>query len=79
MYRTCNPTPEAGDRNVFCPYYDHCLDQAVDQAWKTWHCSQCAHKVTTEHMPEGVGLTGYSSPYYTIPLAIERMIQEGYV
>jgi hypothetical protein len=81
MYRSCNPTPKPGERNVFCPYYNQCLDRAVEEAWKTWHCSRCSHKVKVAglQMLEGVGLTGSASPSFTVPLAIDRMLQAGYL
>lgn len=28
-------------RNLFCPSYDDCLDQAVEQAWTSWTCARC--------------------------------------
>jgi hypothetical protein len=39
--------PENGDveyhRNLYCPTYDHCLDRAVRQRWKSWTCVTCAY------------------------------------
>ena len=32
----CNPLRTTGDRNVFCPFYNGCLDQAVKQPWEDW-------------------------------------------
>jgi hypothetical protein len=28
-------------RNLFCPSYDGCLDQAVAQGWTSWSCARC--------------------------------------
>jgi hypothetical protein len=39
--------PDNGDveyhRNLYCPTYDHCLDRAVRQRWKSWTCVTCAY------------------------------------
>jgi hypothetical protein len=29
-------------RNLYCPSYDCCLDQAVQQRWRSWSCVRCA-------------------------------------
>lgn len=28
-------------RNLFCPGYDECLDEAVAQGWTSWTCVRC--------------------------------------
>ncbi|MFZ5470311.1 MAG: hypothetical protein ACOZIN_12820 [Myxococcota bacterium] len=28
-------------RNVFCPFYDSCLDVAVRRGWSDWTCNHC--------------------------------------
>lgn len=28
-------------RNLFCPTYDDCLDQAIERGWASWTCAQC--------------------------------------
>lgn len=28
-------------RNLFCPSYDTCLDEAVARAWTSWTCARC--------------------------------------
>jgi hypothetical protein len=31
-----------GHRNLFCNFYDSCLDEAVKQGWNSWTCTRCA-------------------------------------
>jgi hypothetical protein len=30
-----------GHRNLFCPHYDGCLDEAVKKGWNSWTCTRC--------------------------------------
>lgn len=30
-----------GHRNLFCNFYDACLDEAVKRGWNSWTCTQC--------------------------------------
>jgi hypothetical protein len=30
-----------GHRNLFCSYYDGCLDEAVKKGWNSWSCTHC--------------------------------------
>ena len=30
-----------GHRNLFCTFYDGCLDEAVKTAWNSWTCTRC--------------------------------------
>ena len=39
-----NPIPARGERNIYCPYYNNCLDYAVQDWWDSWNCSQCAYR-----------------------------------
>lgn len=48
-----NPTPSEltapinpdrgvdGQRNLFCNFYDGCLDEAVKKGWNSWCCTRC--------------------------------------
>jgi hypothetical protein len=31
-----------GQRNLFCHFYDGCLDEAVKKGWNSWSCLQCS-------------------------------------
>ena len=37
-------------RNVLCPYYNSCLDNAVAKNLPKWDCSTCKHKNTKEQI-----------------------------
>jgi len=38
-----------GHRNLFCNFYDSCLDEAVKKGWNSWTCTRCAlHAVEPE-------------------------------
>jgi hypothetical protein len=41
MKPQANPINQYGERNVFCPHYNRCLDHAVKYAWPTWECGGC--------------------------------------
>jgi hypothetical protein len=30
-----------GHRNLFCSFYDSCLDEAVRKGWNSWTCARC--------------------------------------
>jgi len=30
-----------GQRNLFCTFYDDCLDEAVKRGWNSWCCTRC--------------------------------------
>jgi hypothetical protein len=48
-----------GHRNLFCSYYDSCLDEAVKKGWNSWTCARCA---LFSLQPEvDVGLEGYAT------------------
>lgn len=78
MTAKCNPTPKKGERNVFCPYYDHCLDEAVARAWNTWHCSKCPYIATGPQITEDAVFTDCASLYCTVPPTIDRMLRNDY-
>ncbi len=37
-------------RNVLCPHYNFCLDNAVKKTLSGWDCSACIHKNTKEQI-----------------------------
>jgi hypothetical protein len=43
MYYDLNPVEKEGERNIWCRYYDGCLDHAVEENWRCWDCSKCQH------------------------------------
>ncbi len=47
-----NPVHKKGDRNVFCPHYNHCLDYVIGKAWDYWGCGHCRQKSNQGARPE---------------------------
>lgn len=48
-------------RNLFCSYYDGCLDEAVKKGWNSWACTRChLFEVTAEEDVEG-GVEAYAT------------------
>jgi len=39
-----NPIRKQGERNIYCPFYNECLDYAVKHFWQSWSCSECPHR-----------------------------------
>ena len=44
MNQNAKPIPEPGERNIYCPLYNDCLDYSVSGSWQAWNCSQCPYK-----------------------------------
>jgi hypothetical protein len=40
-------------RNLFCGYYDHCLDEAVKRAWNSFSCFRCGLYRANREVEEG--------------------------
>jgi hypothetical protein len=38
-----NPVEKEGERNIWCQYYQECLDHVVEMEWRCWDCSKCQH------------------------------------
>lgn len=47
---TSQVAKEEVPRNVLCPYYNTCLDNAVEKNLAKWDCSACIHKNTKEQI-----------------------------
>jgi hypothetical protein len=43
-----------GHRNLFCSYYDACLDQAVKKGWNSWSCTRCELFAIRPDVEEGL-------------------------
>ena len=48
MLDDLNPVEKDGERNIWCKYYDACLDYVVENFWQRWDCSQCKHLTNQE-------------------------------
>jgi hypothetical protein len=47
-----NPVRRRGNRNVFCPLYRECLDDAIKGSWQDWDCEDCRHKLNHKNEPD---------------------------
>jgi len=47
-----NPVERQGSRNVFCPFYRECLDDAIKGSWQDWDCGDCPHKLNHKNEPD---------------------------
>jgi hypothetical protein len=74
MNSEANPLPTQGERNIFCPLYGCCLDQAARRAWPTWACSQCPNMSLTQPLCESEIPMNNAVSYYELPPKIDRMI-----
>ena len=60
-----NPVHTRGDKNVFCPYYDNCLNHAVKLHWQRWSCMHCEHKQKQTFVQDALLLAKDPDPYYS--------------
>jgi hypothetical protein len=67
MNEECQPARRHGERNVFCPFYGDCLDLAVQEAWKSWDCTQCPHRSDQRASPELPWCVNHTVAYYELP------------
>jgi len=74
MEPRANPIPKRGERNICCPLYNDCLDQAVEGSWQSWDCSQCPHKLTRQSITEYEYEINDPEPNYDLPLEVYREI-----
>ncbi len=66
MQPKTNPVYKRGAKNVFCPFYEGCLDHAVILRWHFWDCSECNykfHKMSLQDAP----VVKDPSPVYELP------------
>lgn len=70
MNSKAKPLPKTGERNIHCPYYDRCLDHAVDHRWDTWSCAKCQHKVAYQSISGWDYEITETVSYYELPLAL---------
>jgi CheY-like chemotaxis protein len=47
-----NPVWRQGNRNIFCPLYRECLDDAIKGSWQDWDCGDCPHKLNHTNEPD---------------------------
>ena len=65
------PIPKRGERNIYCPFYNDCLDYAVKRFWQCWSCSECPYKLM-QSIPECEYEVNDRDLYYEISTDILR-------
>jgi hypothetical protein len=75
MLKKGNPIPDAGERNVLCPHYNHCLDRAVKLSWQSWSCSQCQNRFVKQREFLETTLNRECS-YFELPERVWRVVHE---
>jgi hypothetical protein len=73
MKSNANPLNQEGQRNLFCPYYRNCLDQAVRLRWQFWSCAECPHRLESELLTDGILTCSDAYPFYTLPRRAQRI------
>lgn len=75
-----NPIPAKGERNIHCPYYDSCLDYAVQDWWDSWNCSQCPYMLFKQSINKDTYKVGEDDLDYDLvydyPLGIDHDLFE---
>lgn len=72
MKRKPKPIIGSGHRNVFCPFYGECLDNAVKKSWPDWECGNCRHKDTEECHPDSHFTASNAVDFYELPVDLDR-------
>ncbi len=70
-----NPIRAQGHRNVFCPYYNGCLDHAAKHYWKYWSCLKCQHKQEQKAVSEVLLSSGSEYPYYSLSPSFYKKVE----
>jgi len=73
MKLNSNPLHKRGNRNIFCPYYEACLDHAVEQRWRYWNCSECRHKLKKQPLMDMPAIRD-ADPSYRLPSRIYQQV-----
>jgi hypothetical protein len=73
MAANTNPLNQEGPRNLFCPYYRKCLDQAVRLRWPSWSCTECRHQLESEIVSDGILTCSDACPFYTLPRRVQSL------
>jgi hypothetical protein len=68
MDHPCTPLQRRGERNIFCSFYNGCLDYAIKESWSCWDCSDCQHKFDEGLTPEFEFFAGDTIEHYDLKL-----------
>jgi hypothetical protein len=65
--RKSKPVRKPGERNIFCPYYDDCLNFAVKRHWQYFDCSQCPSKMVKQAIMNTESMSNDGIIIYELP------------
>jgi hypothetical protein len=58
----CSASEEGPYKNALCPYYDQCLDLAVEENWPQFTCEACSFQNSHAQIkPNALEMMGYYS------------------
>lgn len=60
------PVEREGERNIWCQYYEECLDYVANEFWGCWDCSSCKHRSNREGRMEVALRESNQSDYYEL-------------
>lgn len=67
MTQKSNPIPRTGERNIYCPTYNDCLDLAAKRYWETWDCSQCPNRAAHQAILDNDRMIDPTFTNYELP------------
>lgn len=74
MRRRPKESNKGNQKNVYCPHYGRCLDQAAKAYWNAWDCSECPYKATIQPLKIDQAAGGLS-PYGEVPSPLWRRVR----
>lgn len=74
MNSVCNPKQKRGKRNVFCNYYNKCLDHVIKRSWMDWDCSSCPQYSNQQQSIEILTTANDSLDVHELPYTISRRL-----
>lgn len=69
------PVYAKGYRNVFCPLYRNCLDDASKRYWEYWTCLSCRYKNLKESVAGEAICSTSVDPYYSISTSLGNKLK----
>jgi len=68
MDQKAKPIPEPRARNIYCPFYNDCLNYAVSCSSQACKCSQCPYKLIKQSIAEY--MLDSKDSFYDLPLNV---------
>ena len=69
-----NPLCRSGDRNALCPYYEGCLDHAVERHWRFWDCSICPHRSKKKSLGDAPMVKDPNPEYHIVSESFRQLV-----